>query len=104
MRFRIAIEQRTQVQGSSGEPLDTWNLFASRRAAKVALTGTEQWAAQQQYGRVPTIFSTRYIDGVLPSMRLLEGEKVFEIVSAVDPDGTKTEMTITTLERVGESA
>jgi SPP1 family predicted phage head-tail adaptor len=104
MRFRVSIEQRTDVQGASGEQLDTWNLFASRRAARVAMTGTEQFAAQQQFGRVPTIFTVRYIDGVLPSMRLREGVKLYEIVSAVDPDGTKEKLTITTLERVGEVA
>jgi SPP1 family predicted phage head-tail adaptor len=104
MRFRVVIEQRSTKQDASGEPLLEWDLFASRRAAKVSTTGSEQFAAQQQFGRVPTVFALRYLDGVLPSMRLREGGKVYEIISVVDPDGRKTDLTITTLERVGESA
>jgi SPP1 family predicted phage head-tail adaptor len=104
MRFRVTIESRTSVQDASGEQLNTWNLFASRRAGKVSTSGSEQFAAQQQFGRVPTIFAMRYVAGVLPSMRLREGGKVYEIVSVVDPDGGKTEMNVMCEERVGESA
>ena len=104
MRYRVSIERRTTEQGASGEQLDTWVLFADRRAAKAAMTGTEQFNAQQQFGRVPTVFSVRYLEGVLPSMRLREGGKVYEIVSAVPADDIKSKLTITTLERVGETA
>lgn len=103
MRFRVLIEQRTNLQGSSGEPLDNWLVFASRRAGKVSAPGSEQFAAQQQFGRVPTIFRMRYVDGVLPSMRLRADGKLYEIISAIDPDdGLRVELEITTLERVGE--
>jgi SPP1 family predicted phage head-tail adaptor len=103
MRFRVLIERQSDTQEPSGQPVDVWTLFASRRAAIEALPGLEKFAPQQQVARVPTVWRTRYIAGVLPSMRLRFGQRLFDIVSAVDPDGTKTDMRITTLERIGES-
>jgi SPP1 family predicted phage head-tail adaptor len=104
MRFRVRIEQRTTQQADSGEPLDQWDFFASRRAGKKVMTGSERFAAQQQFGRLPTVFQLRYLAGVLPSMRLISDGKIYDVVSAVDPDGTKAELEITALELVGEPA
>lgn len=101
MRHRVVIERRTTAQADTGEPLDQWELFATRRAERLATPGNELWAAQQQAGRVPTVFKLRYLAGVLPSMRLSCDGKLYDIVSAV-PDAQNSELLITTQELVGE--
>ena len=102
MRETVTIERRSMQQSDSGMPKLEWLLVATRRAAVAAAAGSEQWAAQQQAPRVPMVFRLRYLSGVLPSMRLLWDSRLFDIVSAVDPDGRRVELVINTLEQVGE--
>lgn len=104
MRHQVRIEQRTTLQQESGEPRDFWLLFAERRAERVVLSAREAQAQQQQAGRALTLFRLRYLDGVLPAMRLVSNEKLYDIKSAVDPDGRGAELLITCEEQVGEAA
>lgn len=103
MRFVVRIEQRTTVQDAAGEPNNTWTLFQQRRASVERTPGRELWASDQRQGRVPTMFRLRFLDGVLPQMRLIHNSKVFNILSAFDPDGTKAELTIMAEELVEEA-
>lgn len=103
MRHTVTIERRSSAQTASGMPKLEWVLVAQRRAAVEAAAGREVWAAQQQAGRIPTVFRLRWLSGVLPSMRLTWDSRLFDIVSAVDPDGRRTELVITALEQVGEA-
>jgi SPP1 family predicted phage head-tail adaptor len=105
MRHTVEIERRTTAQQESGQQKDEWVLVARRRAQLVAIPGVETRAAQQELGRVPTVFRLRYIDGVLPSMRLTCDGKLYDIVSAIDPDGgLKAALEVTALEQVGDPA
>jgi head-tail adaptor len=106
MRQTVRIEQRSKSQDAAGEPLDSWTLFAERRAAIQRAPGKELWASGERQGRVPTVFRLRYLDGVLPEMRLLlkkpKGEwALYDIVSATDPDGRREELIVTCTEWVG---
>lgn len=103
MRHEVIIERRTSEQDTAGEQLDQWILVARRRAQLVATAGRELQAAQQQVGRVPVLFKLRYLFGVLPSMRLTCSGVLYDIKSAVDPDGRRAELLVTCEERVGES-
>ena len=104
MRHVVRIDQRVTTQDAAGEQVLTWNQFATRRAAIEVTPGRELWSSQERQGRVPTIFRLRYLDGVVPSMRLIHSrdgsEKVFNILSAIDPDGLRVELVITTEELV----
>lgn len=107
MRYEVLIEQRTLNQDSAGEQDDEW-LFVARRRASIEnpVPGSEFFASQQRQARVPTTFRMRFIDEseavVLPDMRLKCQGKTYDIVSAVDPDGMRSELIVTALERVGE--
>lgn len=103
MRLRVEIQARTQARGQSGQQLNEWVVVASRRAEKMPYRGFESFAAQQQFARVHTMWRLRYVAGVVPSMRLVCEEKIYDIITVNDPDNTKTELMINTLERVGET-
>lgn len=100
MRATVRIEQRTPVRDAVGAPQATWNLFVERRAEVIRSTGRELEASEQRQGRVPTLFKLRWFEGVLPEMRLVCDDKVFDIESAVDPDQRRRELHITALEHV----
>jgi SPP1 family predicted phage head-tail adaptor len=102
MRFRVQIERPSLEQGDSGQPVDEWILVADRRAAKTISTGSESMTPQQQIARVPVLWKLWHLEGIDTNMRLRSDGRVYEIVSAIDPDGTKRELHISTLERVGE--
>ena len=106
MRFSLRIDQRSSSQDASGGQVDVWNQFHTCRAQIERTPGSEIWDANQRQGRVPVVFGIRYFPGVLPSMRVIfkrDGiEKVHNIISAIDPDGLRVELLLTTQELVEE--
>ncbi len=98
MREQVLIEQRSTQQDAAGQPVETWQVVARRRAEIERMTGREAWASQQRLGRVPTIFHLRWVEGIKPQMRLTCAGALYDITSAIDPDGTKAELTLTCLE------
>ncbi len=106
MRHVIRIEKRSTTQDAVGEPLNAWVPFATRRAEKLQTPGSEVWASQERQGRIPTVFKLRplVVDELLVdvtlllAMRLVCNNKVFDIVSAVDPLGDGTALLLTTTE------
>ena len=104
LRHTVRIERRSSTQDAAGEQVNSWSLVFHKRAALVRTPGREVFAAAERQGRVPTVFKLRFVEGVLPEMRLIHGGKVFDIVSAIDPTGMRAELHITAEEHVEESA
>jgi SPP1 family predicted phage head-tail adaptor len=102
MRLLIRLEQRTTVKNAAGEPRPEWLLFRQCRAEPVRSAGRELFTSEERLARVPTQLKIRFVDGVVPKMRIVSDGKVFNILSAVDPDGLRAELLITAEERVGE--
>lgn len=101
-RHQVTIEERVTQQDSTGEPELTWNTFAVRRAELMRTPGAEVFA-EGRNGRVPTVFKLRFLEGVLPGMRLLCKGKVYDITSAIDSEGMRAELVVTTEELVEET-
>jgi len=104
MRLLIRLEQRTTAKNTAGEPKNEWILVKEVRAEVVRSTGKEIFAAQERQGRVPTLFKLRWRDGIVPQMRIRWGSKLFNILSAIDPDGMRAELLVTTEELVGRTS
>ncbi len=107
MREVVRIDRRSTTQDAAGEPLLSWTPFTPPLRAAIERTpGREVWSSSERQGRIPTVFKLRYLDGVLPEMRLVlravAGEKVFNILSAIDPDGMRAELVIAAEELVEE--
>ncbi len=103
MRFQVVIQQRSTTQDAAGEPINTWSTFATRRAAVQRTPGNELVGSDTRNGRVPTVFRLRWLDGVVPGMRVLFDSRLFNILSAVDQAELGEELILTTEELVGES-
>lgn len=104
MRKRIRIEQRTSTRDSYGEQVQSWSLVCERWAAIVKTPGIEVWASEQRLGRVPTTYVMRYPRDItiLPQMRLTCDGALYDIKSAIDPDGMKAELHITCMQLVND--
>lgn len=102
MRHQVRIEVQTSTQDAAGQRVEYWTTVAERRAAIERTPGSEVWASAQRHGLVPTVFRLRYMDGVSPGMRLIYDERVFDILSAIDPAGRGEELIISAEEKVGE--
>ena len=104
MRHIVRIERQVSEQDAAGQPVNTWVTHAERRSGVERAPGREVWASAQRGGRVPVVFRPlRYVAGVLPGMRLIHLNKVYDILSVLDPTGLKEELIITAEERVEES-
>lgn len=101
---RIRIEQRSTIQDATGEPDTTWDLFAERWASIERTPGSEVWASAQRGGRVPTVFRLRFLAGVLPAMRVVAQDRVYDIRSVVRPSGRSADMLLVTDELVEANA
>jgi head-tail adaptor len=102
MRDQVQVQQRSTVQDTAGEPQTIWSVFATVRAEVIRMPGKEVWDAVTRNGRVPTTWKLRFLDGVFPKMRLVSRNKVYDIVSAIDPTGRREELLITAEELVEE--
>lgn len=105
MREQVRIQSRASQQDSAGEPTLSWIEFALCRAEVIRTPGKSLWdtPSAERNGRVPTTFKLRWLDGVLPEMRLLNRNKVYRIMSAIDPTGRHEELLVTSEELVGEA-
>lgn len=104
MREVVRIESRTTSQDANGEQVASWSLVLERRAQMVATPGAELWSSKERTARVPTVFRMRYPTDavVLPQMRLVCRGRVFNIISAIDESGRRTDLLVSCEELIGE--
>jgi SPP1 family predicted phage head-tail adaptor len=103
MRHRVTLQRRATGTDAAGGVLNAWEDFATRRASLDRAAGSEVWASAQRSGRVPAVFRLRYLAGVEPGMRLVFDGRPHNILSAVDQEGRRAELVITTEELVDEA-
>jgi SPP1 family predicted phage head-tail adaptor len=86
LKHRIIIQQRTNTQDASGQPLETWSTFATVWANITPLIGRDYLAARQLVDEVDHDVTIRYRSGVLPKMRISYDGRTFEIISVINKD------------------
>lgn len=85
MRQRIALQAKT-ITKSEGIPQENWTTVATVWAAVADISGREYFQAQAVQSEVTTRIKIRYRTGITPSMRVLYGDRVFNILSVIDKD------------------
>lgn len=94
LRHVIEIQQRMDLRGESGDPTNTWTLFAKVRASVEPLLGKEYFASEQREASVNTRFRIRYLEGLRPKMRIVWSGRWYDIESVAMVNGIKHEMVI----------
>lgn len=96
LRHLITIEHPTTTQNEYGEPISTWDTFATAYASREDLTGREAYYANagRQVATMLTRFTMRYLDGVDATMRIVSDSVLYDIQSIADPDGKREQLTI----------
>lgn len=92
-RHKIDFLQKVKGYDDYGEPIDNWGPFKEGIwASKDPLLGNEYFTALTVDSKVEVKFNMRYIDGITNEMRIRHGEKIYEILSAINVKGLNREL------------
>lgn len=80
LRHSITIQRETSTVGESGATTKAWTTFATPFADVRTPSGKEHFAQDKFNSQVSHVVTIRWIEGVLPSMRILWGAKTLNIV------------------------
>lgn len=94
MRHRIRIQKQTSARNKLGEQVDSWEDVANVRASINPLSGRDFMAAMQDQAEVTHKVTIRYNAAVKASMRVLYGNRVFDILHIIDVWEQHREMTL----------
>lgn len=84
----------------SGEPNQEWtDLLSSVSASVEPTSGREIFASQQNIGQVDARVRIRYRSDIDSAMRVLFGDRVYEIVAVIDPEMRHDELHLMCKER-----
>ena len=87
LRNKITIKVQPADQDNYGGKIDDtelWNDFITCFAAIFPIAGREFFIAQQVNASVTTRIKIRYISSITPGMRVVFGEKVYDIKAVLD--------------------
>lgn len=79
LRHRLVFEQATITRDAMNESVKTWATFATLWGNVQPLRGREFFAAQAANSEVTAKIETRYKAGILATMRIRHGSRIYEI-------------------------
>ena len=85
LRHRITIQRLLRYIDSAGDTVEDWTTFATVWASIEPLSAREFVGSQAMQSQVSARITIRHLDGVLASMRILHGAKVY-VIEGVLPD------------------
>jgi len=94
LRHYITIQQAQISYNSISEPVQTWTTWANVWAAVEPASGKNYYSARQLNAEVDGVCRIRYRSGLLPTMRILFGTRVLQIISIVNPKESNEELDI----------
>lgn len=100
LRHRVTIQERTVEKDDVGQAIETWDTFDTVWASVEPLRGREYFAAAQANAQVTHKVTIRYLDGVLPTMRVLFGSRVLTIDAILNTEERNREMVLMCEEEV----
>ena len=84
MRERFVLEQPVRTADGGGGASVTWETVAELWAAARPISGDERLRHDQLSGRITHEVWIRYRVGVLPTMRLRQDARIYEIVAVLE--------------------
>lgn len=86
LRHRVTIQQLTRVEDEGGGHEENWADVATVWAAIKPMRGSERYEAQQVQSTLTHKVTIRYRAGIKPQMRILYGNRIFEVEAVIDVD------------------
>ena len=83
LNSRVTIQSLGVTQDATGEVIEGWSTFATVWADVRDVSGREFLAAQSTQNVIQTKILIRYLDGVIPSMRVVDGADTYNIETAL---------------------
>ena len=100
LRHRVTIQQKSVTRNTFGEEVVTWQDVATVWAAIEPLRGREFFESQQVNAEVTTRIRIRYRPGITPTMRVVFGNRVFDIQAVINVDERNRELHLMCREEV----
>ncbi len=94
LRDRVTIQTRALTEDAQNERIDTFSNFVTVWANIQGAVGREFWQAKQLNSEISGIMRMRFLTGIKPTMRVVFGNRIFEIVAVTDPNGRRRELVI----------
>lgn len=92
LRRRITIQKPIPSVDREGLPTIAWQDVATVHAAVEPINGREFFQAGAEISQISTRIRIRYLSGILPTMRVLYGMRVFNIRTSIDIDDRHREI------------
>lgn len=99
LRDRLTLERPQYSPDGAGGRVETWVSVASVWGQVIAKSGSESVDAGRFSGSVSHEVTLRYRDDVKPTMRLVYGAKIFEIIGVLNQTNRKDWLTCLCVER-----
>jgi len=100
-RHRITFQTLSLTPNDSGGQVETWTDFQTVWASLEPKIVKEVNFAQRVEPRTDHVIRTRFFTGLLASMRIVFGSRIFEIKAIIIPDEIKEFYEILATERTG---
>jgi len=90
LRHSVTIEEPTETQDATGQPITSWTTFATARAKIDTTTefgrDTEVFVGNELVASAGVIFTMRYISGLTEKMRISYNGDYYDIIGIADVD------------------
>ena len=100
LRHKITIQDYTESQNGYGAVTKTWSDYATLWASIEPIRGREFWESQQINAEVTAKITIRYLADINPKMRVKYGNRIFEIISVINPEERNVELQLMVKEKV----
>ena len=100
LRHKITIQEYSATRDSFGAQIEGWNDKASVFASVTPICGKEYFASQQLNAEVTTKITIRYLAGITPKMRVMFGNRIFDILSVLNFEERNIELNLMCKESV----
>ena len=98
-RHRIVIQAATIIRDPMGGEVLTWEDRGTVWAEVAGASGLETLQAQQGQATVDHVITMRYRPGVVPTMRILHGGRIFDVLAVLE-DPRHTELRLMAREAI----
>lgn len=91
---RLRLQQRNTADDGAGGNVVTYTDLATIWGRVMTENGREFTEQKKITPELTNLVRARYRTGVSPDMRIVWGDRVFDIIAVYDPEGTQTELLI----------